>query len=172
MGERDYCSEMRAVIDAATETMDEYVAGIVAHEIVEKLRESDPDLLHGWLDAQAARFVREAIGTRDRSLRSHLHRTARAREFDEATQQFHDGDLTALTSYMTMPVTVGHNVRKPLGRLNHDELLFAHDDYARRAHENKIYADVMARLAETVMIGVVEDHYTEQQLRNIFTCFN
>lgn len=65
---RDYVTEMRAVIDA--EATGTYVPGTVAAHIVAKLRETDKDLLTGWLDAQAETFIRQAINNRDNSQRT------------------------------------------------------------------------------------------------------
>lgn len=169
---RDFVGEMRAVIDAATSGQDSYVAGVVAMEIVDKLRATDAELLHGWLDAQAVQFIREAIGARDRSIRSRGQRFARARDFGAAMERFDGGDGDALTSYMTtFHFTVEGNERKALGKLTHDDLLYARDDYQGRADENLFYVAVLGALAEQVTDGVVEDHFTEAQLQNMFGMF-
>jgi hypothetical protein len=168
---RDYCGDMRAVIDAATGDQDGYIAAVVALEIVEKLRVTDLELLQGWLDEQAVQFVREAIGARDRSIRSRGHRTARAREFNAAARKHRDGDDSALHEYLSFRFTLADDVRKPLGKLNHEDLLYVRDDYQHRANDNLFYVSVMDALAERVTEGVVEDHFTEAQLQNIFGMF-
>jgi hypothetical protein len=163
---------MRAVIDAATAGQDGYVRTVVAAEIVEKLRATDPELLLGWLDFQAVQFVREAIGARDHSIRSRRHRTARGREFAEASGRFQDGDAAALTRYLEMPFTVSVDDEvKPLGRLTHDELIYVRDDFQERVNENLFTVSVMDALAARVTEGVVADHFTEVQLQNIFGMF-
>lgn len=68
----DYSARMRAVIDAEADPVREpYEARIAASAIVEKLRENDPELLRGWLDAQAEQLVWRFIVDRDCQLRAH-----------------------------------------------------------------------------------------------------
>jgi hypothetical protein len=50
-------------------------------------------------------------------------------------------------------------------------LLFVQGTYDQRAAENKFYAAKMGQIAERVTTGVVEDHFTEQELRTMFTLF-
>ena len=171
MGDRDYVREMRSLIDARTDVPTGYVAIEVATLIVEELREADPDLLAGWLDAQAEQFIRASIAKRDHSLRSHHAATRASSVFGKAMNEAAAGNTTALHTYLAMPFTLAGDVRKPLGALNHDDLVFVRDEYDRRARENRMYVSVMAQLAEKVTTGVVADHFTEEQLRNVFSLF-
>lgn len=172
MGDRDYAGEMRVLIDDRTDVPDGYVAIDVAREIVAELRETDPDLLAGWLDAQAEQFIRAAISSRDRSIRSHRRAMKAASVFGEAVSEaMTTGNTTALHGYLHLPFTLAGDVRKPLGALTHDDLVFVRDDYSRRARENTFYASVMGKLAEKVTAGTVADHFTEVQLQNVFSMF-
>lgn len=169
---RDYVAEMRDLINKATAAEpDGYIPGVVAAGIVFELRENDPELLHGWLDMQAEQFVREAIGARDRSIRSRMRSTSGRREFGEAKDRFDDGDSAALDGYLHLPITVAANVHKPLGILTHEELIVARNEYQKRANTNLFYVRVLDAVAERVTIGVVEDHWTEAQLENLFSMF-
>lgn len=172
MGDRDYVAEMRSLIDSRTTDPDGYVAIEVAKGIVEELRDTDPDLLSGWLDMQAEQFIRAAIAKRDHSLRSHRAATRHASVFGEAMDEaVKTGNTTVLHGYLTMPFTLSEDVRKPLGALTHDDLVFVRDDYTKRANENKMWASIMDKLAEKVTVGVVADHFTEAQLENVFSLF-
>lgn len=167
---RDYAGEMRQLIDQHT-AEGGYIPGIVASELVAKLRATDPDLLAGWLDAQAEQFVREAIGRRDRSIRAHTRRVASAREFQAATESHQAGDDTALRKYLEIPFTVADGSRWALGKLTRDDLLYVQSDYQRRADENLFYAALLGAIAKKVTTGRVEDHYTEQQMASMFEQF-
>ena len=170
--ERDYAVEMREIIDEATRGRDGYVAATVAAEIVNRLRATDPQLLAGWLDAQAVQVVRTAISSRDHSIRAYTRSQAKAAAFREAVDEMsRTGDTSTVFPFLSMPFTVGEDVRKPLGRLTHDDLLFVQQDYDSRARENTMYAAVMGQLAEKVTTGVVEDHFTEVQIANFFAMF-
>lgn len=172
MGDRDYVAEMRQMIDDRTRGEDGYVAIEVAKEIVAELRDADPDLLSGWLDMQAEQFIRAAIAKRDHSLRAHRAATQHASVFGEAMDEaVKTGNTAVLHGYLTMPFTLAEDVRKPLGALDHDDLVFVRDDYTRRANENKLWASIMDTLAEKVITGTVADHFSEAQLGNVFSLF-
>jgi hypothetical protein len=164
---RDYAAEMRAVIDAATAD-GPYVPGIVAAEIAEKLRATDPGLLDGWLRAQAHQFIREAIGARDRSARSWARHAAPRAEFAAATAAHEAGDPHPLRSYLNLPFPVADGSHRPLATLTRADLLYVEGDYRRRADDNAFYATLMATMAKKVGSGTVADHYTEEQLAAMF----
>lgn len=167
---RDYCADMRAVIDTATDG-EPYIPGIVATEIVDKLRANDPDLLDGWLHAQAEQFVREAIGQRDRSARARVRHQKPGRTFAEAVDKHDAGDSTELRKYLDMPFTVADGTHRPLATLNRDDLLFVQSTYQSRADENLFYVAFTGALAKKVKSGTVGDHYSEAQMARMFDSF-
>jgi hypothetical protein len=83
--DRDYLAAMRDVIEAET-AAGNYVSAVVAQHIVNKLAVTDPDLLHGWLNANAASFIRMAINHRDSSTRTRARFQAR-RDFADAARR-------------------------------------------------------------------------------------
>lgn len=172
MGFRDYVGEMRELIDLRTAGLTGYVAIEVAKQLVVELRETDPELLAGWLDAQAEQFIREMITARDRSIRSRQVHVARSAEFGSAMNAAQrTGNTATLTRFLSTPFTVEGEVRKPLGAMNHADLLFVKDEYERRSRENRMYARIMDKLAQTVTTGTVSDHYSEAQLATLFGFF-
>lgn len=164
---RDYASEMRAVIDAET-GHGPYVSRIVAEAIVEKLHATDPELLDGWLHAQAAQMVWQTINDRDRSRRASARATAGRSLFAAAAGQHAAGDSSALTQFLGMPFTVD-GVRKRLADLTGADLTQAAVDYQRRADQNTMTAAFLRALGKKVKRGTVSDHFTEQQLATLWT---
>lgn len=167
--DRDYAGEVGALIDEAT-SHGPYVPGIIACQLVEKLRANDPDLLLGWLDAQAADFLRRAIGDRDRSIRAHTRHHAGRRAFAAAAEAHQQGDTTALDSYLTMPFSVADGSHKPLAHLTRDDLMYVRDDYQSRVEANAFYVQLADALLKRVTAGTtVADHYTPEQLAAMFS---
>lgn len=164
---RDYCGEMRRVIDEATAD-GAYVPRLVASEVAEKLRATDPDLLEGWLQAQAEHFLWQMINDRDRSVRAATRHRIKPQAFSEAAAAHESGDGAPLRKFLDMPFSVADGSRKPLAKLDKDDLLFVRDGYQKRADENAFWVAVTGALAKKVGKGLVEDHFTEDQLAKMF----
>lgn len=160
---RNYAAEMRALIDAET-SGGPYVSATVAEHIVDKLRATDPDLLDGWLNAQAVQFLRHAINLRDCSVRSHARQTAGRSVFRDAAEAAEAGDPEALTSFLGTVYVVEDGSRVRLAEMRKPELLFVADDYERRETENALQKLFLRALARKVGRGRVADHFTEEQV--------
>lgn len=164
---RDHCADMAAAINAATSD-GPYVPREVANELVEKLRATDPDLLSGWLDAQASHIVWQAINDRDRSTRSRLRQQSGRLKFGAAVKSHEAGDSAALHEWLSMPFSIADGTRTPLGGLRREDLLYVADRYQRRVDENQMWATFMRALAKKVGRGTVAEHYSEDQLAAMF----
>jgi hypothetical protein len=160
---RDYRSEMRAVIDAETAASN-YVSGIVAEHIVDKLTETDPDLLDGWLRANAAFLVRHFINLRDCSTRTRARTQARRIEFSAAAGEFEAGDDTAMTSFLDVVHVVEDGSRKKLADLTAVDLAHVATDYEARAAENQLHAAFLRALAKKVGRRTVGQVFDEKKL--------
>lgn len=159
---RDFVTEMRAVIDA--EATGTYVPTVVAAHIAEKLRETDPELLAGWLDAQAEQILRHAINLRDCSQRT-AARHARPRSvFAKDAAAAEAGEPERLVGWLSTRFTVEDGSRKPLAEMQREDLLFAGDAYEARARENKLTAAFLKAISRKVKTGVVADHFTDEAL--------
>lgn len=165
--DRDYAVEMRAVMDAETGS-GPYVSRIVAAQIVEKLRATNPDLLHGWLGAQAETFLWQAINDRDRSLRSHVRATVGRSVFAKDAAAHEDGDSGALSRWLSTPFSVADGYRKRLGDMEKADLQFAAEAYRARAEQNAMTAALLAALAKKVRKGTVAAYFTDDQLDTIW----
>jgi len=159
---RDYVGEMRALIDA--ETADgPYVAPVIAEHVVKKLRATDPDLLAGWLDAQAVHFVRAAILARDCSTRSHARVATRRSQFAVDSKLHAAGESTALVHWLAVPFVVDGGSRKAFADLTAADLDYVASDYERRAADNQMTASFMRALIKKVgkrRVGDVYDNAT------------
>lgn len=165
--ERDYCGEMRKIVDIAT-AAGSYVPKTVAKEIVERLKANDPGLLRGWLWAQAAHFVWQMINDRDRSARSTARATEGRRRFRAAADAHDNGNTEPIRAFLILPFTVEDGSRKQLGKLNRGDLLFVADTYDQRARENALMSAFLKAVAKKVGDDLVQDHYTDEKLADLF----
>lgn len=163
---RDFVTEMRAVIDA--EATGTYVPTVVASHIAEKLRETDPELLAGWLDAQAEQILRHAINLRDCSQRTAARHSRPRSVFAEDAAAAEAGETERLAGWLSTRFTVEDGSRKPLAEMGKDDLLFVADAYEARAKENKLTAAFAKAIARKVKTGVVSDHFTDTQLSTMW----
>lgn len=166
--ERNFAAEMRAVIDAET-AHGSYSAPLVAEHVVEKLRATDPDLLHGWLDSQAVQFVRHAINLRDCSVRAHNRGTRGRSVFAQAAEAAESGNLEPLkTGFLDERYVIEDGTKARLGDMVKPDLLFAADDYAARKRENALQEAFLRALAKKVGSDCVSDHFDEGRLAELW----
>lgn len=163
MTTRNYAAEMRALIDAET-AGGPYVSAAVAERIVEKLEAADPELLDGWLHAQAVGFIRHAINLRDCSQRTHARLTASRSVFRDAASAAEAGDTEALSSWLTTVYVVEDGSRVRLAEMRKPELLFVADDYGRRAADALLQEAFLRALAKKVGQRKVSDVFDEEKL--------
>lgn len=164
MSDRDFATDMRAVIDAETGE-GPYVSRIVANHIVEKLEVTDPELLDGWLRVHAETLIWQAINDRDRSTRAKARATAGGRRFAAAAES---GDIEQVARFLNVPYVVEDGSRKRLADLTKDDLLFVADAYDRRASENAMNSAFLKALAKKVGKGRVADQFTDEQLADMW----
>lgn len=164
---RDYAAEMRRIIDAETAS-GPYVSRVVAEHVVDKLRATDPELLEGWLYAQAHVFVWQMINDRDRSTRSRARATSKARRFAGDAQDAAGGDSTSLVAWLTVPFTVADGTRRRLGDMRGDDVVFVAEAYDARANQNKLTAAFLRVIARKVGNDPVRDHFTDEQLSTMW----
>lgn len=166
MSDRDFAAEMRAVIDAET-SHGPYVSRQVAREIVEKLGVNDPELLEGWLHAQAEQLVWAAINTVDRSTRASARYSASRSAFAAAAVEHEEGDSTALGHFLAARYVVEDGSRRELATLTKADLLFVADRYDDRAKANAFEAAFFRALAKKVRTGAVGDHFSEERIAEL-----
>jgi len=160
---RDYVAEMRAVIDQ--EATGEYVAAVVAREIVEKLQANDPALLAGWLEQTAVTLVHQAINERDRSRRTHARTAGPRSVFRQAAEKAERGETAELTGLLATHYVVDASMmRKQLALMNASDLTFVSARYRERSEDAAMESAFFAALAKKVGTGTVAEHFTSEQL--------
>lgn len=165
--ERNYAAEMRALIDAETEN-GPYVSAVVAQDIVSKLRANDPDLLFGWLDGHAVGLIRHAINLRDASQRTYARVTASRSVFAEAGIEASKGNLEPITKFLNTVYVVEDGSRVKLAEMREPQLVFAADQYKRRAEDALMQQAFLRALARKVGNDKVADHFTEDELSKLW----
>lgn len=164
--ERDYVGEMRALLDAeAAKSTDP--APVIAERVVRKLRTTDPDLLSGWLHANAHTFVREAIGAAARSVRSHLRQTQGRGVFAGDAEAFKSGDAEAMDRWLDATYRVEGGVRKPLRDMTSADLLWKADEYEKTERDAAMEKAFLRAIAKKVGKSTVGERLTEEQIRTI-----
>lgn len=164
---RNYAAEMRAVIDAETAS-GPYTSVTVAGHIVEKLRATDPELLDGWLHAQAVQFVRMAINQRDCSTRTHARQIASRSVFRDAALAAEAGDPEALGGFLRTVYVVEDGSRVRLAEMRSPDLLFVAEDYGHRAADALMQEAFLRALAKKVKNRRVSDVYDEVKLAELW----
>jgi len=180
---RDYVGEMRELINA--EATGSYTPSNVARKIAEKLRTEDPELLAGWLDAQAEAILREAVNARDRSQRTSARYSAPRSAFAmeaKAMEQVNSGfaaDGWAADSpqqrraaqmgrWLSSRFTIADGSRRQLADMSRGDLLFVGEAYTERARDALLTAAFLKAIARKVGDRTVIEHYTEQQLSTMW----
>lgn len=169
MNNRDYVAEMNAVLDFRDPLGEPYVPAVLAAEIVDGLRTSDPELLDGWLHAGATQFLRMQINARDHSNRSVIAHRRAATAFAAAAEAHGRGDGELLGTFLRMRFTTEDGARKQLADLTKVDLLFVADTYQDRADRNLLRAEFMRALAAKVGGGTVADRFSEHQISEMLS---
>lgn len=147
MPDRDYVTEMNAAIETAIPDGD-YVAAILAADIIDHLVETDRDLLTGWLMLKARVFLTDYIGTRRRSDRAHHRAHAPRKAFAEAAESFKRGDGEALHPFrLRYEIDDKHTLRtvSDMTGADHRFVAASYDRDARVASMLKAFHTAVAR---------------------------
>jgi hypothetical protein len=165
---RDYVADVRAFVDTVTARGPSYVVAQVADYVVQWLRIHDPELLQGFLDAQAEYLIRNMINDRDRSARTHARMTSGRTAFRDLAARFETGDTDALTGWLAVPIVLPENVRKPLAELTAADLTYAADRYHEYARHNSMMETFLRTIAQKIGDDTVADHFTAEQLSTMY----
>jgi|SRR5580765_2112607 len=166
---RDYAAEMAGLIEQFA-SKGPYTPRVLASDIVQFLRDNDPALLDGWLRAQAEQFVWQAINDADRHLRGSLGQTAKPRAFSKATAALRKtGDTTQLRQFLDARYTIADGTRRPLAELTAADVEYVASGYAKLARANALKAAFFGALAKRIGEGTVADHFTDEQLREMWS---
>lgn len=168
---RDYLADMNAAIEAAIPEGD-YTAPLVAADLVEKLRATDPDLLSGWLDLRAAAFLADAIARRSNSRRQAARVGAPRRAFAEAAQRFtEETDPAALAPFATEYVIDTANTRRRVEDMTGADHRFVAAGYAESKRTaallEKFHLAVARKVGDRRTADVISESEYLSMLRSI-----
>jgi hypothetical protein len=150
---RDYRGEMNDLLAVKVPEAD-YIAGVVAAELVAWLDANDPDLLVGWLREMAPSLLTDVIGLRARGLRARAQRHASASAFAEAAARFEStNDAECLSVFRVTCVVSEDNLRRAVGDMTRDDHLFVASTYDRTAATAQMEAAFHRAVAKRLTKG-------------------
>ena len=168
MNERDYLADMNAAIEQAVPDGD-YTAPVVAAELAAHLRETDPDLLAGWLNLRAEVFLADVIARRSNSKRQAARFLASRRAFAEAARSFESsGEAVVLKPFAFEYVVDAANTRRAVGQMTAADCLFVADRYEDTARAARMEAAFQRAVAKKVGAKTVGDVFTEEQYLTMY----
>lgn len=166
--DRDYAAEMRQKVDELA--VGTYFPPMVAHKIVGDLRNSDPELLWGWLYLQAEHMIRDSINDRDRSARSRARfATPRSVFGDAVDHAARTGSNERLERWLSAPFSLSTGVRMSLRDMDRSNLLDVSRQYETRAETQMMMATFFRVLSDKVGDHRVADVCTEEELATMYT---
>ena len=171
---RNYGVEMRELINKETE-IGPYQPGAVAQAIVDALRHSDPDLLHGYLMEHAVQIIRDAINRRDQSVRMTARKGSASAKMQEILGGIESGQIENIGQvrqvrqfWLSATFTLSDGMRHELRTMRRGDLLYVAEEYGRRAAENKMEEAFFRALARKMQANkTVEDVLTEEEIVRI-----
>lgn len=160
---RDYQEEFQAFVQERRPSAD-YVLPVLAAELVDALRSSDPELLAGWLDLHAPRFVADYLGTANRSLRARQRGEFSRSAFRASGDALSAGDPEARSLFAVEFVVSADEMRRPLGSMTKADHLFVAERHAERSNAALFEAAFHRALAKKIPAGkTTSDVMTEEQ---------
>lgn len=165
---RDYLADMNEAIEEAIPDGD-YTAPIVAAELVDRLRDKDPDLLSGWLDLRAAVFLADAIARKSNSKRQAARISKPRRAFAEAARSFAEtADEMVFSPFAAEYVVDEENTRRTVARMTSADCLFVAGRYDETARQAKLEASFHRAVAKKVGAGTVGEAFSEEQYLTMY----
>lgn len=160
---RDFLTDMSDAIDAAIPDGD-YVAPVVAAELIERLRAEDPGLLTGWLNLKASVFLADVIARRSNSKRQAARIGAPRRAFREAAEVFAETREPVVFSPFAFEYVVdADNTRRAVGRMTKADCLFVAEGYEATARQAKLQASFQRAVAKKLGDKTVSEVFGEEQ---------
>lgn len=164
---RDYIAEFDKYLDDRIPDGD-FIAPVLAGDIVAELQQTDPELLAGWLDVRAAVILADFIGTRDRVQRAKAVRQRPAVEFGSAAERLAAGDSEAMSIFRERLVVSADNLRRPIGDMTKEDHLFVASEHVRRSEAALLESAFHKAIAKKIPAGkTTSDVMSEEDYRRI-----
>lgn len=168
MSNRNYSDEIRDLVDSMTLT-GEFVARLVADDIVEKLRANDPELLSGWLNERAGEILGDYIRHRCNSTRSHVRSMAGRRAFAEAAEAFAETRIAAVFDpFRVVYVVNDEDLRRPVADMTGADHLYVASGYALSAKQSLMEEAFHRAVAKKVGGKRTSEVFTTEQYESMY----
>lgn len=166
---RDYANDMRKLIDKLRTGGGSYNAGILAHEVAQRLLSEDRELLYGFLEAHAVHTIRTMIIASDAATRSYARHNGPASVFADAVKAAEEGDYKPLRVGFLQAIYVINidNDRKALKDMTAEDVLFVAKSYDHRAKSALLEAAFFRAVARKIGTGRVADSFNNVQLAEL-----
>ncbi len=171
---RDFLGEMSDLIDAVLPDGD-YVAPVVAHDLVEKLRANDTELLAGWLDVRAEVTMTAYISDRIKNRRQSSRESTARGVFGAAAERFATtGDgaalrhATAISPFDAEHVVNDGLLRRRVGEMTGPDHLFVAKEYADAKQTAALLESFHKAVAKKVGDRKTKDVFTEDQYMDMY----
>lgn len=166
--DRDFIAEMQQAVEDAIPEGD-YVASVVAADLVDRLRAEDPDLLAGWLHLKAPVILANVVARRSNSRRQAARIGAPRRAFAEAARSFaSDGDVRVLSPFAAEYVVDEENTRRTVAHMTADDCRFVAARYEESARISKLEAAFHRAVAKKIGARSVGEVFTEEQYLEMY----
>jgi hypothetical protein len=159
---RDYRADFQAFVDQRMPSGD-YVLPVLAADLVTELRKTDPALLRGWLDANAAQFVTQVLGDKARSDRGRRASDAPRSAFADAADRFTGGDEDALKPFDLHFVVGDDMVRRRLGDMTKADHIYVAGEHTKRSNAALFESAFHKAVAKRIPAGKTTQDVMDEQ---------
>lgn len=170
---RDYSADMSALIEDIVGVDGDVANVVAAYNLVTRLQEEDPDLLSGWLHANAKAIIADVINRRLASTRSKARHHAKRRAFAASAKLFaQSGDAEHMSKWLEVRYSVADNTQRRLMDMTGEDLLYVASRYGRNAKAALLEEAFLRALAAKVGNNTVKDVMTPDQIDRVYASFS
>lgn len=161
--------KVRAMIDDAIGEGDGYIPAGLAHELVLKLRNENPQLLAEWLDLHADQLMRETVLQIAHTKKTRVVRRANRSVFRTAVERAEAGEPELLEGWLSQRfIANADRVQKRLKDMVKEEVEFACETHDSLARGNAMKAAFLRQIARKIGSKTVGEVYDNDTLNTLW----
>lgn len=158
--DRDYDTELAALVDARLADKTDVVAAALAADL---LTTADPGLIDGWLRAHRAAILTSFIRHRANSFRSQQRHRALSKAFGEAAAGFANGDTEAMGSFEARYIVDEQETRRRVADMTGADHRFVAHSYEETAKGARMLAAFHRAVAKRCGARCTGDVFSEEE---------